>query len=63
LQKKLLQEKESLDAKLKQFNDNLAVIEANVQNKVVEIVNLTAQRDKAQRMYEELKERQAKNKK
>jgi len=47
LQKKLLQEKESLDAKLKQFNDNLAVIEANVQNKVVEIVNLTAQRDKA----------------
>ena len=52
-----------MDAKLKQFNDNLTVIEANVQNKVVEIVNLTAQRDKAQRMYEELKERQAKNKK
>ncbi len=36
------------------------VIDANMQAKISEIANLTAQRDRVQKMYDELKEKQAK---
>lgn len=38
----------------------MAVIEANMQAKISEIASLTAQRDRVQKMYDELKEKQAK---
>lgn len=38
----------------------MAVIDANMQAKISEIASLTAQRDRVQKMYDELKEKQVK---